>query len=92
MDLKGLVMTRKYITTSVPLAGRVLFDLSVWGSYEADKRGDIQVIEVGGKKRVPVVWMEKIAGVTPGELDGAIDKEENSCIEGKVSERDWKVA
>ena len=61
------------VTTSVPVAGKVLFDLGIWGSYEAAKRGDIQIIQVGRKKRVPVVWMEQTAGVGAGELDDSID-------------------
>jgi hypothetical protein len=70
---KGMAVARKYITTSVPTAGKLLFDLSPWGAYEAAKRGDIQVIQVGRKKRVPVVWMEQVAGVGAGDLDGIID-------------------
>ena len=66
-------MDRKHITTNVPKAGRILFDLGTWGSYEAAKRGDIKIIQVGRKKRVPVVWMEQIAGVNPGELDSKLD-------------------
>jgi len=62
-------MARKHITTSVPHAGKILFDLGKWGSYEAAKRGEIEVIEVGRKKRVPVVWMEKTGGVGPGDFD-----------------------
>ena len=73
LELEGLVMVRKYITTSVPVAGRVLFDLGIWGSYKAAKRGDLEIIQVGRKKRVPVVWMETIAGVAPGELDDKLD-------------------
>ncbi len=71
--LKGLVMKRKHITTSVPKAGKILFDLGIWGSYEAAKRGDIQVIKVGRKMRVPVVWMEQTAGVAPGDFDETLD-------------------
>lgn len=66
-------MARKHITTSVPKAGKILFDLGSWGAYEAAKRGDIEVIEVGRKKRVRTVWMEQAAGVSPGDFDDILD-------------------
>jgi hypothetical protein len=72
-ELKGSVMTRKYITTTVPIAGKVLFNLGRWGAYEAAKRGNIQFIEVGRIKRVPVAWMEQVASANPGDLDDMID-------------------
>jgi hypothetical protein len=45
-------------TLSVPEAGRDYFDLGRNASYEAAKRGDIPVIKVGRKLRVPIVVME----------------------------------
>lgn len=46
-------------TLSVPEAGKLYFDLGRDGSYEAAKRGDIIVIEVGRRKRVPIKAMER---------------------------------
>jgi hypothetical protein len=46
-------------TMSVPEAGRVYFDLSRNGSYEAAKRGDIPVIRIGRLLRVPIAVLER---------------------------------
>lgn len=46
-------------TLSVPEAGKLYYDLGRDGSYEAAKRGDIIVIEVGRRKRVPIKAMER---------------------------------
>lgn len=47
-------------TISIPEAGRFYFDLGRDASYEAAKRGEIPFIQVGRKKRVPVVAMERL--------------------------------
>jgi hypothetical protein len=39
---------------SIPLFGKLVFDLGEAKSYEAAIRGDIPTIKLGGKKRVPV--------------------------------------
>jgi hypothetical protein len=46
-------------TMSVPEAGRVYYDLSRNGSYEAARRGDIPTIRIGRLLRVPVAGMER---------------------------------
>jgi hypothetical protein len=46
-------------TISVPQAGREYFGLGRKASYEAARRGDIPVIQVGRLKRVPVGAMER---------------------------------
>ena len=46
-------------TISVPEAGRIYFDLSRNGSYEAARRGEIPTIRVGRLLRVPVAAMER---------------------------------
>jgi hypothetical protein len=46
-------------TMSVPEAGKLYYDLGRNGSYEAAKRGLIPTIQVLGKKRVPIVLMER---------------------------------
>jgi len=55
-------MGRKIVSTTVPKAG-ILLGLGRWASYEAAKTGDIQVLEIGRRKLVPVVWLESILGV-----------------------------
>ena len=62
-------MKRKNPTTSVPKAGKILFDGGPWASYETAKRGDIPTIKVGSRLRVPVVWLEQRVGVEDGDLD-----------------------
>jgi hypothetical protein len=47
-------------TISVPEAGRRYFDLAKNASYEAARRGDILVIRIGGRLRVPVVALERM--------------------------------
>ncbi len=52
-------METKPWTISVPEAGRIYYGIGRDASYEAAKRGDIIVIQVGKLKRVPVVAMER---------------------------------
>ena len=47
-------------TLTVPVAGRRYFDLGRNASYEAAKRGEIPVIRIGARLRVPVVALEKM--------------------------------
>ncbi len=47
-------------TLSVPEAGRVYFDLGKNASYNAAKRGEIPVLKIGGRLRVPVVALERM--------------------------------
>ena len=47
-------------TLDVPTAGREYFGLSRNGSYEAAKRGDLPVIKIGGRLRVPVAALERM--------------------------------
>jgi hypothetical protein len=57
------------ITISVPVYGLIALGLQKNGSYEAAKAGKIPVIEVQGKKRVPVrIALRKIAGDDPEVL------------------------
>jgi len=51
----------KPLTTTVPDAGARAFGLGRNGSYDAAKRGEIPVIRVGRKLRVPLAWLDKIA-------------------------------
>lgn len=58
------------ITTSVPEYGLIALGLARNGSYDAAKSGIIPVIEVQGKKRVPVrVALQKLAGNDPALLE-----------------------
>jgi hypothetical protein len=47
-------------TMSVPEAGKKYYGLSRNGSYDAAKRGEIPVVEVGRLKRVPVRRLEQM--------------------------------
>lgn len=47
-------------TLSVPAAGKLYFGLARNSSYEAAKRGDLPVIKIGGRLRVPVVALERM--------------------------------
>lgn len=47
-------------TLSVPEAGRLYFDLGKNASYEAAHRGEIPVIEIGSRLRVPIVLLERM--------------------------------
>jgi hypothetical protein len=46
-------------TMSVPEAGRRYFDLGKNASYDAAKRGDIPVIRIGRRLRVPIVALDR---------------------------------
>jgi hypothetical protein len=47
-------------TLSVPEAGRRFFSLGKNASYAAAARGEIPVIRIGGRLRVPVIALERI--------------------------------
>ena len=47
-------------TVSVPQAGREYFDLGKNASYAAAARGEIPVIRIGGRLRVPVCQLERM--------------------------------
>jgi hypothetical protein len=47
-------------TLSVPEAGRRYFNLGRNGSYEAAKRGEIPVIKIGDRVRVPVIALDRM--------------------------------
>jgi hypothetical protein len=61
-------------TMSVPSAGKLYFGLGRNGSYEAAKRGEIPVIKVGARLRVPVIAMERLlaeAGLAKAPMTAA---------------------
>jgi hypothetical protein len=47
-------------TISVPEAGAQYFGLAKNASYEAAARGEIPVIRIGGRLRVPVCQLERM--------------------------------
>jgi hypothetical protein len=47
-------------TLTVPEAGKLYFNLSRSGSYEAAMRGDLPTIKIGRLIRVPVRALEKM--------------------------------
>jgi len=54
----------KEATISVQDAGKLFFGLARNSSYDAAKRGDFgEVIEIGGKIRVPVMPLAKKVGL-----------------------------
>ncbi len=52
-------------TVSVPVAGKVLGDLSKNASYEAARRGTlgVPVLEISGRKRVPSIAILRKIGL-----------------------------
>jgi hypothetical protein len=53
-------MTDQPKTLSVPHAGKQYFDLGRNASYDAARRGEIPVIRIGGRLRVPVIALERM--------------------------------
>lgn len=54
------------LTTSVPIYGKIVYDLERNGSYGAANAGVFKTIEVQGKKRVPVrAELRRLAGDDP---------------------------
>jgi hypothetical protein len=47
-------------TISVPVAGKRYFNLGRNASYQAARRGQLPVIQIGGRLRVPVVALEQM--------------------------------
>ena len=47
-------------TLSVPAAGKRYFDLGKNASYAAAARGEIPVIRIGARLRVPVIALERM--------------------------------
>jgi hypothetical protein len=59
-ELKKLL---SQVTADVPEVGRICFDLSVSGSYDAAKRGDFPTIRVGRLLKVPTALLRKQLGL-----------------------------
>ncbi len=47
-------------TLSVPEAGKRYFDLAKNASYEAARRGELPIIKIGSRLRVPVAALERM--------------------------------
>lgn len=58
-------------TLDVPEAGRRYFGLSRGGSYDAAKRGDLPVVRIGRRLRVPIVALERMLDVAPRRQEDA---------------------
>lgn len=52
-----------HATLSVPEAGDVFYDLGRNASYAAARRGDIETIWIGGRRRVPVARLAAKLGL-----------------------------
>ena len=63
---------RRYLTVNPEQAGKLL-GVSRGSAYEAVRNGEIDSIEVGRLRRVPVASLEAKLGLTKGELDEKID-------------------
>jgi len=59
-------------TMSVPEAGRQYFDIGRNASYDAAKRGEIPVIKIGGRLRVPIVALERMLERAAAKVEGSL--------------------
>jgi hypothetical protein len=57
---QSFAMTDQPKTLSVPDAGRQYFGLGRNASYDAARRGEIPVIKIGSRLRVPVIGLERM--------------------------------
>jgi hypothetical protein len=63
------------LTVSVPAWGHAAYGLSPDGSYRAANAGEIPVVKVRRKKRVPVrVALAPLLGADPGNLTGVVTR------------------
>lgn len=51
---------KKPRTLSVPEAGKLYFELGRNASYEAARRGELPVVKIGKRLRVPVIALERM--------------------------------
>ena len=63
-------MSRIFVV-SVPRAGRAIFGIGPYASYQAANRGEIETIHMGRRKLVSVRWIEETLGLAPGSLTEA---------------------
>ena len=64
-------------TISVPEAGRQYFALARNASYDAARRGEIPVIRIGGRLRVPIIALERmLADAVPHTGNGGGEGDE----------------
>jgi hypothetical protein len=56
-------------TLSVPEAGKRYFDLGKNASYDAARRGEIPVIKIGSRLRVPIVALERMLARAGNKAD-----------------------
>jgi hypothetical protein len=57
---RGQPMTDQPKTLSVPEAGRRYFGLARNASYDAARRGELPVIRIGSRLRVPIIALERM--------------------------------
>jgi hypothetical protein len=78
-------MAEKYgkpLTMSVPEAGWIYFGLGRMGSYKAAQNGDLEVMDVGGVKRVITAAMDaKMDRKTEAALQKMMEVEPASFVE-----------
>jgi hypothetical protein len=68
----GEAMMEAAKTISVPEAGRLYFDLGKNASYDAAKRGEIPVIRIGGRLRVPIVALDRLLEQAAAKVEGSL--------------------
>lgn len=56
------------LSVSVPVGGRLAYDLGRDASYRAAERGDLPCIRAGRKMRVPTAKLAELLGVTLDQL------------------------
>ena len=59
-ELKNLLAG---VTADVPAVGRICYGLSRNASYDAAHKGDIPVIKIGGRLKVPTAVLRKQLGL-----------------------------
>jgi excisionase family DNA binding protein len=57
-------------TLDIPTAGKKYFDLGRNAIYRAARRGEIPTVKIGGKRRVPIVALERLL-LSAGQQDAA---------------------
>jgi hypothetical protein len=74
-------------TLSVPEAGRVYFGLGRNASYAAATRGEIPTIWIGGRRRAPVVLLERMLEQADQLRPGPTLSDARSCAGADAAQR-----
>ena len=66
VTLQTIPLAEEVPTLSVPVAGRLGFNLGVSASYDAAARGDLPTIRIGRKLRVPTAALRRMLQLDDG--------------------------